>query len=118
MPLVGTGGAGALVAMMGFGLPLGVLVGPVLWSAAVYRCVTVRSYLALGLLAVPVAGVLISRPYWGLVSLPAVVIFGTEGVADLAAIVAHRAGKPTRPAARGDEQQHLRRRHDPQGLAR
>ena len=83
LPLVGTGGAGAVVAMMGFGLPLGVIVGPVLWSAAVYRCAALRSYLALGLLTVPLSGVLISRPYWGLVSLPAVVIFGTEGMADL-----------------------------------
>jgi hypothetical protein len=83
LPLVGTGGAGAVVAMMGFGLPIGVVVGPVLWSAAVYRCFTARSYLALGLLAVPISGVLIARPYWGLVSLPAVVIFGTEGVADV-----------------------------------
>jgi hypothetical protein len=83
-PLVGTGGPGAVVAMMGFALPLGVVVGPVLWSAAVYRCCQVRSYLVLGLLAVPISGVLISRPYWGLVSLPAVVIFGTEGVAELA----------------------------------
>jgi hypothetical protein len=83
LPLVGTGGAGAVVAMMGFGLPLGVLVGPVLWSAAVHRCCSVRSYLALGLLAVPISGVLISRPYWGLISLPVVVIFGTEGVADV-----------------------------------
>lgn len=83
LPLVGTGGAGAVVAMMGFGLPIGVVVGPVLWSAAVYRCCTARSYLALGLLAVPISGVLIARPYWGLVSLPAVVIFGTEGVADV-----------------------------------
>jgi hypothetical protein len=85
LPLFGTGGGGAVVAMMGFGLPLGAVVGPLLWSAAVARSWRVRNYLALGLLAVPLCGVSIARPYWGLVSLPAVVIFGTEGVADLLA---------------------------------
>jgi hypothetical protein len=93
LPLLGTGGAGAVVAMMGFGLPLGVLVGPVLWSAAVYRCCTLRSYLALGLLAVPLSGVLVSRPYWGLVSVPAVVIFGTEGIADLVTSLRPSSGR-------------------------
>jgi hypothetical protein len=98
LPLVGTGGAGAVVAMMGFALPLGVLAGPLLWSAAVYRCCKVRSYLALGLLAVPLSGVLIARPYWGLVSLPAVVIFGTEGVADLVTWLRPSSGRsPGRP---------------------
>jgi hypothetical protein len=91
LPLVGTGGAGAVVAMMGFAIPFGAVLGPVLWSAAVYRCLTTRSYLALGLLAVPISGVLIARPYWGLVSLPAVVIFGTEGVADLVSSLRHGA---------------------------
>jgi hypothetical protein len=105
LPLVGTGGAGAVVAMMGFGLPLGVLVGPVLWSAAVYQCCKVGSYLALGLLAVPTSGMLISRPYWGLVSLPAVVIFGTEGVADLVTSlrpswVRSRGRQPAAPSIR------------------
>jgi hypothetical protein len=83
LPLLGTGSPGAVVAMMGFGLPLGAVVGPVLWSAAVARGWRARNGLALGLLAVPLSGVLVARPYWGLVSLPAVVIFGTEGIADL-----------------------------------
>jgi hypothetical protein len=95
LPLFGTGGVGAVVAMMGFGLPLGAIVGPLLWSAAVARCWRVRNYLALGLLAVPLSGVSIARPYWGLVSLPAVVIFGTEGVADLAAALRAGAARHT-----------------------
>jgi hypothetical protein len=82
LPLLHTGGVGALVDMMGFGLPLGVVVGPVLWIAAVTQCVRKRNELALGLLAVPLTGILIARPYWGLISLPAVLVFGSEGCVD------------------------------------
>jgi hypothetical protein len=96
LPLLGTGGAGAAVTMMGFALPLGVVLGPVLWSAAVVQCCRRREVLALGLLAVPLSGVLIARPYWGLVSLPAVVVFGTEGLADLVARI--RRGRGARSA--------------------
>jgi hypothetical protein len=99
LPLFGTGGVGAAATMMGFALPLGVVLGPALWSVAVVQCCRRREVLALGLLAVPVSGVLIARPYWGLVSLPAVVIFGTEGVADLVARL--RRGHETR--SEGDQ---------------
>ena len=96
LPLLGTGGPGSVATMMGFALPLGVVVGPILWSAAVVHCWRRAEVLALGLLVVPLTGVLIARPYWGLVSLPAVVVFGTEGIADLVGVFRRRAtaGQP------------------------
>lgn len=105
LPLLHTGGAGALIAMMGFALPLGIVLGPVLWTAAVVQCCRTRNELALGMLAVPLTGFLIARPYWGLVSLPAVLVFGSEGCADAWAAVRSRLrslrGAQLEPATAG-----------------
>ena len=82
LPLFHTGGVGATFTMMGFGLPLGAIVGPLLWAAATRRSVRLRNDVALGLLVVPLSGIEISRPYWGLISLPVVLVFGTDEVVD------------------------------------
>jgi hypothetical protein len=112
LKLVGTGGIGSVATMMGFALPLGIVIGPVLWTAAVTHCRRRGDVLALGLLVVPLTGLVVARPYWGLVSLPAVVVFGTEGVAD-AVSAARRLlrGGPVRAEAEVDDERHLQIAH-------
>ena len=65
LPLFHTGGVGATLTMMGFGLPLGPFVGPVLWAAATRPSVRLRNDVALGLLVVPLSGIEISRHIGG-----------------------------------------------------
>ena len=96
LPLFGTGGPSSVAAMMGFAIPVGIVVGPLLWSAAVVRCWRIGHDAALGLLALPLTGFAVDRPYWGLVSLPAVAIFGTEGVAELWRTVVRRGRRDSR----------------------
>ena len=85
-PLLGTGRPPFSIARwMGFGLPLGPLVGPVLWIVAVLallgelprvngdrRWVPPPGFdeLLLPYLALPILGVLITRDYWGVLVVP------------------------------------------------
>src|SRR5207245_1533423 len=72
-PLLGTGRAPFSVARwMGFGLPAGPVVGPILWGLAVWRLTHHRVFgdLMLPFMAMPVLGVLITRDYWGALLVP------------------------------------------------
>jgi hypothetical protein len=83
-PLLGTGGWRSPLAMMGFGLPLGSVVGPPLWCAAVWEARRRRHWPVLVHLMLPACGLLLDRPYWGALTLPLVLAFGADGLGDLA----------------------------------
>jgi hypothetical protein len=80
-PLLGTGGWRSPLAMMGFGLPLGSVLGLPLWAAAVWEARRRRSWPALVQLALPACGLLLDRPYWGALTLPLVLTYGADGIA-------------------------------------
>ncbi len=67
-----------IIEMMGFGLPAGVVVGPVLWALAVWHTVGQRWWLEASLLALPLVGVIIDRQYWGILVVPFVTVWGLE----------------------------------------
>jgi hypothetical protein len=73
--------------MMGFGLPGMLVTGPVLWAFAVrYAVVEHRHWpITAAPLALPIAGLIIDREYWGILVVPFVVLWGVEGVIDLVA---------------------------------
>ena len=94
-PLLGTGRAPFSVARwMGFGLPAGPVVGPILWGLTVWRLTHHRDFgdLMLPSMAMPVLGVLITRDYWGALLVPFTILWGAEALQELA-----RRRIPARP---------------------
>jgi hypothetical protein len=74
-----------IIEMMGFALPAGVVIGPVLWGFAVWHVISQRWILDASLLALPLVGVIIDRPYWGILVVPFAIVWGLEGMFDLIA---------------------------------
>ncbi len=74
-----------IVEMMGFGLPAGAVIGSVLWIFAVWHTIGHRWFLEASLLALPLVGVIIDRPYWGILVVPFAIVWGLEGILDLIA---------------------------------
>ena len=72
--------------IMGFGLPLGLVVGPVLWMLAAWHVrVTHERWVLTGApLLLGFAGVLIDRGYWGILVVPFALLWGVERILDLA----------------------------------
>lgn len=68
--------------MMGFGLPIPLLVGPLLWSFATHQAWRRRHWPALVHLMLPWCGLLLDRPYWGILTMPLVLAFGADGLGD------------------------------------
>jgi hypothetical protein len=85
-PLLGTGRfPSSIAAMAGFGLPLGLVVGPVLWAMAL--TVAVRDparRMAVPYLLLPLTGLLVDRPAWGVMVVPLTLAWGLVAVADVA----------------------------------
>jgi hypothetical protein len=82
-PLLGTGRPWFVLTMMGGGLPYGALWGPVLWLAAVVHARRDPArWMALPHLLLPLLGLLLRRDYWGLVTLPLVLAWGVDELAD------------------------------------
>ena len=54
--------------MSGFGLPLAWLTGPLLLAGAAWR--SRQDVMPVALLALPVTGLVVARPYWGLMVVP------------------------------------------------
>jgi len=74
-----------IIEMMGFALPAGVVIGPVLWALAVWHTVGQRWWLEASLLALPLVGVIIDRPYWGILVVPFAAVWGLERIFDVIA---------------------------------
>lgn len=71
-----------IIEMMGFALPAGVVIGPALWMLAVWHTIGKRHMLEASLLALPLVGVIIDRPYWGILVVPFAVVWGLERLFD------------------------------------
>jgi hypothetical protein len=104
-PLLGTGRPWFVPTMTGAGLPLGVVLGPVLWVAAVAHARHGPGHedRAVGALHLwlPLLGLVLRRDYWGLLVLPLVLVWGVDEIA--ARVEAWRAPRRTsrRPAVAG-----------------
>lgn len=86
---------GAIVAIAGFGLPVGLVLGPILWAVAlshVWKRAEPRLLLAAPLV-LPLAGLMIDRQYWGILVVPLTVVWGTEGLLEFRE--SHRAPERT-----------------------
>lgn len=82
-PLLGdTGVPFSVLTMMGFGIPLGAVVGAGLWVAAVAWCWRNRDLwlLLLAPLALPFVGFLVDRPYWGILVVPFTLMWGIDAI--------------------------------------
>jgi hypothetical protein len=90
--LFGTGRPpGSVVAMLLWGWPPAL--GLVVWALAGVHLVRRRSPApAAALLALPLLGVLVDRPYWGILATPFALLWAGELVGD---VWAERAGRPT-----------------------
>jgi hypothetical protein len=77
--LLGTGSLSAAAHMMGFQLPAGVVVGPLLWSAALVWLRRTDRLLAVGpYAALPLLGLVADRPYWGGMVVPFLLVWSYE----------------------------------------
>ena len=76
---------GSVIEMMGFGLPAGLVVGPVLWLLASWHVVATheRWELTIAPLALVVTGLLVETVYWGILVVPFTLVWGIERVLDL-----------------------------------
>jgi hypothetical protein len=81
---------------MGFGLPLGPLVGPIVWALAVARVVRDRrlSDFMIFFLLMPIGGFLITRDYWGALLVPFTLAFAVDPVVEWLRDQFHRAPAP------------------------
>jgi hypothetical protein len=88
-PLLGTGRPWFVPTMMGGGLPLGAVLGPVLWLAAMahvrrgpgrFPGHEDRAVATLHLW-LPLLGLVLRRDYWGLLVLPLVLVWGVDEIA-------------------------------------
>jgi hypothetical protein len=88
----------SITGMMGFLLPRGTWLGPLLWILAVIRLVRSKSVMFLGpYLALPLAGFVVYRPYWGLLVIPVMFILAGEELLWWGMLVRRRLAKPPRP---------------------
>jgi hypothetical protein len=81
-PLWWTGGPVEAATMAGFGLPMPLVVGPVLVMVALWR--SRRDLMPLPLLLLPLGGLLGARPYWGLMVVPVALALLVGGAPDAA----------------------------------
>lgn len=72
-----------IVEMMGFALPAALVLGPILWGLAQWYTLSKGWYLEASLPALPLVGVIIDRPYWGILVAPFALIWGFEQALDL-----------------------------------
>jgi hypothetical protein len=81
--LLGTGSLASVASMLDYRPTMPVVAGLLLWALAWWR-VRQLGILALvaPLLAVPLLGLLVYRPYWGFVVMPFVVMWSTEAVSE------------------------------------
>jgi hypothetical protein len=75
--LFGRGAISHVGLMAGFGLPASVVFGPLLVGIALWR--SGRGLMTVGLLLLPLAGLITSRPYWGLMVVPVAMLVAVEG---------------------------------------
>lgn len=70
--------------MTGFGLPWMLVTGPVLWLFAVRYAIVEHHHwpITVAPLALPLAGLVIDREYWGILVVPFVVLWGVDRVID------------------------------------
>jgi hypothetical protein len=80
-PLWWTGGPVEAATMAGFGLPMPLVVGPVLVLVALWR--SRRDLMLAPLLLLPLAGLLGARPYWGLMVVPVALALLVGGAPDV-----------------------------------
>lgn len=83
-PLLGTGSVMAVLRIMGFGLPGGTVVGPILWALAIVR-LRLDQQLLIALapyLALPLLGLLADRPYWGILVVPFTLMLASDLIPD------------------------------------
>lgn len=81
--LLGTGGPVSVLRIAGLGLPGGDVVGPLLWGSTL-ALVLRRSHWAqpgLVFLMLPLVGLLIDRPAWGVLVVPFTLVLGWDAVA-------------------------------------
>lgn len=72
--LIGSSDALSVLRMAGFGLPLYVVAAPVLYVVAARRLRSVAMGPMLGgYLALPLAGIVVNRPYWGMLTVPVLI---------------------------------------------
>jgi hypothetical protein len=81
-PLWWTGGLTEVATMAGFGLPMALVLGPMLIVAAVWR--SRSEFLPVPLLLLPLAGLVGARPYWGLMVVPVAIAVIVDGAAHTA----------------------------------
>jgi hypothetical protein len=81
-PLLGTGTPRSVVTMLMFGWPAGI--GLVPWALAAVQVVRRRLVAPVSaLLAIPLLGLLVNRPYWGILATPFVLLWAGELMGDV-----------------------------------
>jgi hypothetical protein len=81
-PLWWTGGLTEAATMAGFGLPMALVLGPMLVVAALWR--SRSDLMPVPLLLLPIAGFVGARPYWGLMVVPVAIAVIVGSAADAA----------------------------------
>jgi hypothetical protein len=79
-PLFANGAVAHIGLMAGFGLPLSVVLGPQLIGFALWRCR--KDLMTVGLLLLPLSGLLTLRSYWGLMIVPVAMLIAVESGTD------------------------------------
>ncbi|HUP14572.1 MAG TPA: hypothetical protein VM848_00735 [Acidimicrobiia bacterium] len=72
-----------ILEMMGFALPAGIVIGPILWLLAVRSTWRSRRLLDMSVLGLPLVGLIIDRPYWGILVAPIAAIWGIDHLLDV-----------------------------------
>ena len=93
--LFGTGHPpSSVLGMTSWEVPGGVAVGFIVWALAAGRArhLGLIAWPAAGLLAIPLSGLLVDRPYWGLVVIPLAILWAAEELTDL--LIRARASLP------------------------
>jgi hypothetical protein len=85
-PLLGSADAWSWFRLVGFGLPFGVVLGPLVTIAAAWQVTRRRWWWELGpTLAFGLVGFVVERPYWGAMVVPIQVLLAGDLIADLIA---------------------------------
>jgi hypothetical protein len=96
-PLWGSASWGSLPRMLGYGLPFGMVTGPVVGILAWVQAVRRRWVVLVGpVLAFGFVGLVVERPYWGAMVVPVSVLLAADLIGDLPVWRRLRSRRPTR----------------------